>query len=315
MPEKPTVLLIFGPGGYAFDEKDAKLAIENFKQAGADVVIVGDGKREVSMPEIIDSANKIKGELSVFVHAHGEVKVGKHCIDLSGNCDTPTSEFLSKLTKARSGKKFDMLMASCHGGAAQATADGILPKGSVFVDLAPGSQTVASADVERFLKTVAENKELAASFSGEKMLNDYLMTDLKNRIPPSVTIAGEGTYRLESILKGRLGQKFSKEEKEKIHKTLDTEFGKEKVDGIISKIETAKSEYDINAVNFGPAMAVAFAAHDRKKGGLVIPRDLKLPSMENLNGAASTRPFEEGFKASDTKVVARPTTQNGITKA
>lgn len=298
MADKPTVLLVVGPGGMAFDEKEAKLAADNFKKTGADVVIIGDGKRNVSLEEVTKAAEGIKGQLIVFTYAHGEVKDGKHCVGLTEECNTPTKDFFSQITKVRDGKKFDVFMASCHGGAAQAAANEVLPKGSAFVDLAPGKQAVAGSDVTRFLETVAENKEFEASMSGEKMLHDYLMTDLKNRIPPSITIAGEGSYNLESILKEKIGQKFTEKEKERAHKTLDAAFGKEKVDASISKIESAKMKFGdmqgIYAVDFGPALAVAFAAHDRSKGGMQLPKDFKLPDMK-LKDDEGLKPFDDGF--------------------
>lgn len=309
--EKPTILLVAGPGGTAFGEKEISLAVENFKKAGAEVVIVGDGKRDMSLEEVTKAASGIKGQMTTFIMAHGEVKDGKHCVGLTEDCNTPTKDFFAGITKARDGKRFDVFMSSCHGGAAQASANAILPKGSVFVDLAPGKQTVAGSDVTNFVETVAENKELAVGMGGEKLLNDYLMTDLKNRIPPSVTVAGEGTYNLESILKGRLGQKFTQEEKEKSHKTLDAAFGKDKVDGVISKIESAKSEWNINAVDFGPAMAVAFAAHDRSKGGMQLPKDFELPKMK-LKEDDGLKPFDEGFnKNSSQRIQSLPIPEIG----
>lgn len=296
--DKPTILLVIGPGGEAFGEKEAKIAAENFKKAGADVVIIGDGKKAVSLEEIAKAAAQVKGDLTVFTYAHGEVKDGKHCIGLTEDCNTPTKDFFAQITKARDGKKFDVFMASCHGGAAQAAANEVLPKGSAFVDLAPGKQTVAGGDVTRFIETIAENKELSENMSGEKMLHDYLMTDLKNKIPPSIAVAGEGTYNLESVLNGKVGQKFTKEEAEKAHKTLDKAFGKEKVDAVIKKIEDAKINHGnlegIYAVDFGPAMAVAFAAHDRSKGRMQLPKDFKLPEMK-LKDDDGLKPFDDGF--------------------
>lgn len=284
MPEKPTILLISGPGGDAFGEEEVKLATENFTKAGANVLVVGDGKRDVSLEEVIKTATKIQGEMTVFLNAHGVVRNGEHHVGLTDEHNTPSNDIFKQLAKARNGKPFDIFMTSCHGGAAQQSANKLLPKGSVLVDLAPGDQTVAGHDVKAFLKTVAENKSLASNLRGEHLLNDYLMSDLKNRIPPSLTVAGEGTYNLEGIFKARIGEQFSKEESENAHKTLDAAFGKEKVDVIIQQITSAKSEYDIGAVDFGPALAVAFAAHDRSKGGIQLPKDFKFPNSLNLDG-------------------------------
>ncbi len=292
--DKPTVLLVAGPGGMAFDEKQITLAAENFRKAGANVVVVGDGQKNITLAEIASAAEGIKGPMTAFVMTHGDVKGGRHCIGLTEECNTPTRDFFAAVTKARDGKKFDVFMASCHGGAAQMAANDILPKGSAFVDLAPGDQAVAGADVQKLIRTMMENTEIAGTMSGEKLLNEYLMKDLGNRISSSVTIAGQGTYNLEAVLQKKVGQKFTPEEKEKVHTALDTQFGKEKIDAVIHKIESTKVGWDVEAVDFGPSMAVAFAAYDRSKGGIQLPKEFVMPGM-TLSADAGARPFEAGF--------------------
>ncbi len=285
MADASTVLFIAGPGGTAFDKNDVERSAENFRKAGARVVTVGDGARDVSLTEIGDAAKKIEGDALVFLYAHGNVRSNQHEVTLTtpppptlNKPHTPTKDVFSTLTTAMEGRKFDIFTVACHGGGAQGIANHMLPKGTVFVDLAPGAMEVAGSDATRFLDTIPHNKQLTNRFSGENLLNDYLMTDLKNRITPSLTVAGEGTYNLETILGNRLGKKFSDAEKAKAHAALDAGFGKAKVDETIHKIENEGRNSPIYAVDYGPALAVAFATHDRSKGGLQLPLDFKMPT-------------------------------------
>jgi hypothetical protein len=159
-------------------------------------------------------------------------------------------------------------VVSCYGGAAESAATRTLRAGSVFVAPAPGEQVVAGGDVKEFFQRLSTRLVLKGNFSADNILNEYLVADLTDRIPPRITIVGQASYDLENMFRARSGTAFTKEEKERIHVQLGKYFDEKKIDAVITKIETARSEYDISAKDFGTALAITFAANGTLKSAI-----------------------------------------------
>ncbi len=296
MTDSPSIFIIAGPGGTSYSEKDVTLASENFKKTGVNVVSVGDGKRLVTLEDITRAQAQIKGEMTVFILAHGGIKGGQHRLELTEGHSIDTADLFKALATAHDRRKFDVFMASCHGGEAQEAADNILPKGSKFVDLSGANQETFMKDVRRFLQTAGDNKGLAhGDISAMNLMYDYLMTDLQHHIAPSITISRVGSYELEIMLNRHLGVPFTSEQAERAHATLDQDYGKERVDDILKKIASARPTAEMAPAYFGPALAVMFAVEDRSLYSMHIPKDLKLASikLETQNAV----PFDEGFNS------------------
>ncbi len=281
MAEPKTILYLVGPGGTALNPEEMKTIEGHFRDAGAKLVSVGDSRRAITLDEIGKAAAAIKEPMLVFTHMHGGVKNGKHVVGLTGACDTPASDLFAALTKACGTNRFEIFSTSCHSGSGQGVANAELPKGTVYVNLTTGNEAFNNIDVMNITSTMAKNAQFTNGFSGVRMLSDYLMTDYETRYVPSVTIAGQGTYNLGSILGNRLGKPFSEAEKKRAHDTLDVSFGKAKVSEFISRIESAKSEWNFNVKDYGPAVGVAFAAHDMSKPGLQLPKDFHVPFKQD----------------------------------
>jgi hypothetical protein len=115
------------------------------RTAGADVTVLGDGETPVSKEQVKETleriANKSNEPVTLFIIAHGEVRHGKHAIDIDGNWGLTSAELFEAITNSFGRRPTDVFMTCCHGGAAIPEANQ-LPHGSTLVTLAPGRETV-----------------------------------------------------------------------------------------------------------------------------------------------------------------------------
>jgi hypothetical protein len=252
------VLLISGPGGYAFNNANVQKMAQAMSNAGADVAVIGDGEKPIAKSQIDDAildASKSGEPVTLFVMAHGDVKNGSHAIDIDGKYGLTSAQLFDSASKI--GRPVDVFMTCCHGGAA-ITEVNKLPKGSTLATLAPGSETVSGIDVDR-LTDVIETGDLSA-----RHLTDlYLGKALKNRIAPSIAISGEGVSDLPREFIARIGKPFTESEKASVHTQLDSIIGSERADQIMAKMSTARDEWGIPALDFGASLAVTLAATSR----------------------------------------------------
>ena len=81
-------------------------------------------------------------------------------------------------------------------------------------------------------------------------------TLMQNRIPNAIYIDGK-TYQLEKSMKSRLGRPFTETEHNRIHQVLDKISTPQRINEVMKKMETAKTEWSIFAMDYGMSLAVA----------------------------------------------------------
>jgi hypothetical protein len=253
------VVIIAGPGGTAFNNKQVQSLATAMRNVGADVSVIGDGETILRNVDIMLSLDKL-AELSdkpitLFIMAHGTVNGDKHFLVFDESDEITSADFFKTVSGSFVDRTIDVFMTSCHGGAAIPDVN-LLPKGSSLVTLSSGSETVSVYDPERLIPNIA-----AGDFSARQLLNLYLGKALETRSLPSIAVSGKGVRDLYEELKTRLGKSFSHKEKNSIHTALDTIIGLERVDHILNKISTACGKNDLPlALDIGAAMAVTLAA-------------------------------------------------------
>ncbi len=249
------VLIIAGPGGMASDKNDIELLRKQLEDKGAKVFLVGDGERDISIDEIIAEVKNINGDFTVFFSAHGENKDGHHSTFLS-DAPTRTSEIFTKIEEVSPYRK-DYFLIQCYGGSAIQDCKDIIKYGSNIVTLTTGSETNTSAYIKDFYRTLSESKVLGNDFSAFSMLQDYLTTDMQGRFVPSIANSNGMSLNLDTEMKSLLGNKFSEEQLKIIHNNMDNTLGVDRVNEVINKMENAKNEWSIYAVDYGEACTVA----------------------------------------------------------
>ncbi|HEU5380278.1 MAG TPA: hypothetical protein VFV38_33050 [Ktedonobacteraceae bacterium] len=248
------------PGGYAYNSENVNDMAQAMRSAGAEVTVLGDGEHPIQKENIEQTissvSHKTNEPVTLLVMGHGDIKEGNHAIDIGGGSKWLTSkELFGMVAKYFDNTPTDVFMTSCHGGAAIPEVDR-LPSGSTLVALSPGSETVSGSDVDRIAEHI-ENGQITAS----SLATTYLSKALKNRIAPTMAVSGEGVYDYVHKFTEHLGKPFTSHERQRTHQKLDSVMGRERVDQVLDKLSSAKSEWDIYAVDFGPALAVSLAAN------------------------------------------------------
>jgi len=255
--EMPNILLIAGPGGTAFNKSDVEKMESSFTQAGGNVTVLGNGERPVSSDELSEALKQLSssnGHTTVFIMAHGDVKRGKHVINIDGNYGLTAPDLFDEVKRSFGERPVDIFMTGCRGGAAIPEIER-LPKGSNVVALAPGNEPVVGYDVDRFIQDLQ-----SANLDASGLLDHYLGKSLENRIAPVLATSGVGVYDLPRAFIAHVGKPFSLEEREAAHRRLDPVIGQQEVDRIVDKIAGAKTEWEIPALDFGRALAVTHVA-------------------------------------------------------
>lgn len=257
------VIVAAGPGGYAFNHRLIDKITKTVQNAQELIVkstiSIGNGENGISLNRIIDAVKVAKQKscpITLFLQFHGRNKQGEHEILVCDEEWDSSRELFRKL-KSTLGDSYPLsiFMTSCHGGAAAVAAMSELPKGAVFVALTRSTEVVSGFDVERFASSV----DHLPWDSSEKLLYHYLTKSLKNRMTPVIAYASKGYLDLGKLFIAQIGQPFTANHQAQAHQQIDDLIGKENVDALIDKIQNARSEYDILAVDYGPALAVVFA--------------------------------------------------------
>jgi hypothetical protein len=253
-------IVIAGPGGAAFNRgsiSSLKKGLEH-QTDPAHLTVVGNGEEAVALADIVPSLRRAKKEgapITLLIEAHGEVKNGKHHIQLGENNLVPTKTLFNTLKKEL-GNDYPLaiFMTSCHGGAALANANS-LPRGTSVAVLAPASETVAGQDVERFTESLSKHKldnNGNRWMESHELLLQYLCRGLETRIPPSIANAGDKPLDLDANLSCRLGKPFSLSDRQVARTQLRPYLAPAAVDAVLKTIEGGQ----VDAKDYGAALAV-----------------------------------------------------------
>ena len=277
LSKKPTsdvLLLVAGPGGTAWYKSDIKEMSRNLAKAGISVAVVGDGQRDISVSEVAQAIKKLNAQgkkISGLFHiTHGSLltddNLGLRFSGTEGDKQTlvRTSTYFAELEKANKGKPLDVLMVSCHGGAAHQVRD-TLHVGSTLITLGRAGDSVdvtsftglarISADTP-FTHPVRNINELLAVYLGRSVTED------KNDIP-SISVSGkQGASDLGIELEAIAGHQMTPEQRELLHRKLDSFWGSERTDGWINRLENTKHPSQLGLYDSGPALLISHILKD-----------------------------------------------------
>lgn len=123
-----------------------------------------------------------------------------------------------------------------------------------FGALSQGNQTTAGSDVGNFINSLKDSKSDLSTFS---LMQQYLIAGLKNRIPPEMGISGvEGTIQFDELLRQNLNKPI---DSDKVCKLLGGSMSETEIKELITKMEEAKNEWNIYAVEYGKTIAICMA--------------------------------------------------------
>lgn len=124
----------------------------------------------------------------------------------------------------------------------------------LFGALSQGNQTTAGSDVINFINSLKDSKSDISTFS---LMQQYLISGLKNRIPPEIGISGiDSTIQTDEFLRKHLNKSI---DTDKVFKLLNGRMTEIELNELTTKIENAKSEWDIYALEYGKAISICMA--------------------------------------------------------
>ncbi len=98
------VVILSGPGGYAFNNTNVQKIAEAMRASGADVTVLGDGENPISKEQITQDivrvAEQSSGPITLFIMAHGDIKDGKHAIDIDGKYGLTSADLFDTASRA-----------------------------------------------------------------------------------------------------------------------------------------------------------------------------------------------------------------------
>lgn len=259
--------LIIAPGYPAYGTHAAVSLKATFnsgvRAAKGRVHSIGNGVQPIQ----IDS---LKEELCVFVknldepfgiifRGHGKVRNGKYFLGL-GDKWIPNSDLLGVFRESYHGAHpISIIFTSCGSAAAVKYTQG-LPSGSVVIGLS--DDTVSDTDVQRWVDTLAS--KWPRDISALSLLETYLLYGLRNRFVPTIALvrdSGRRVYQLNNlflrILKTTVPPRVVKTLKERYECENDIEH-------VATKILNARSEWSIDAVEYGAALVLGLECELQK---------------------------------------------------
>lgn len=246
-----TIVVLVGNGGTAFDKKDVQRVVSGYRKHYNNVILIGDGKEDLSFEQIKENLKQCEGEkFDMCLFAHGKQKPEGFHFNFGDQYDVHASKVFDAISKVTQ-KPVNMHIFSCHGGGALEYLD-LLPNGSKAFSCCDYKSELPGSDVDSFFDNLNNRKLKDNSF--ETMLITYCAS-LKNRNAVMVGEKGGSISNLLSEMIDRTGKPLSKVETTLVNKTLSSFFEKEELENVIKKFENS-GEYNMYAVEVGCAMAI-----------------------------------------------------------
>lgn len=257
------IVLLAGPGGYAFNSDNVKAANSALKNQSDQVTVFGDGEKSLSdsdLEKFFQYIEKSNTEITLIIMAHGHLVSTKHYLKLSDKNSISTRDFLIRLSDSLNNRAIDILSLSCYGGAASSEANDTLPQGSTYIALSKYNESLSGSDIDR-LWNILSYSNLNGTITAEALLLMYLTSALENRTTPAIFSTEINRTDISSVLTNKLKSTFSLEEQTKIIRYLSRfTADEEKIIKVLKKINDNHSEYSITARDYGMALAICFVA-------------------------------------------------------
>lgn len=302
------VILLAGPGGFAFNREDVSFAEKSLRKSCSDSVCIGDGEKNLTAFDFdsLFSALDVRKNITLIIMAHGTVDkypggadiYESHSLDFTGDFSTKAKEFFKKITQKMDGRSIDIFSTACHGGNMHYPSTELLPKGSTYVSLAPSAEPVSGFDVNRFFNSL--NQRFVGDATAENLLYQYLVLALNNRCTPTIN-SPKSNFDLQVTLRNKIGKTFTDEEKKRIT-SMKLLVDEETLNKVIAKIESAKDEMSISSKDYGLALAVCSTAQENmclnRDNSLQIKSDVSKEADAATSLLSYRRTF---FSSSDNK--------------
>jgi len=251
---KQRIIILAGPGGYAFNKNNVLAMQTAFAKQGAISEVIGDGESRITTDDIklaLITTKKNSHPTTVVILSHGKQKNGIHHMVLGEDNSVASCQILNLFTEML-GTKVDFFSTFCHGGGALTC--GINMTDSTIVALSPATEGTSSFDVNNFVSALSVRNEKKLDLSAQSLLKFYLST-LQTRVAPLIADK-HGVRDLSKAFCSLLIDPITKKEKAIIYDTLGAILDRKEIDRILALISHG-SEYEILAKDYGAALLIS----------------------------------------------------------
>ncbi len=225
-PATANIVLIAGPDDHAGRDHTLDFSVilergmQAFKAAGITVTKVGDGTSRLDNKFLEKSIAQQPAGSLVIVLGHGiavhprpgtsEVEHGL----FNGDYFMPTRRLFQMISKTE--RVMDVIMFSCRSGILHTEAANTLPIGSKFMTVDSNNKMVSTAISAISLSTIVINGVTFKNTIESIRYITAILPWILDGNTPALTIAGQGTFKLNELLSSRYRKSFSDREKEQI---------------------------------------------------------------------------------------------------
>jgi len=260
---KRKVILIFGNGGTAFDEKNAATFANKLQQKdNVDLSVVGNGERDINIHEIVDALYTVEKEqqVTIIIQSHSEEWIEGLRFSFGDDfCISSNKLFLIIKNVLGENKPVDIFSPTCYGARMMHDKD-VLPRGSVLASLTSYNMVNVGTSYNEMIKNFEQ-------FTGEvttyNLLEFYLLTSLINRIGCFIAVSGsKEIYDLNSFLSEGNARDITFD-----NNHFDSLGRPAKYLEVYNKIKNLLHEYQINLSEYGIAQDIIL--NNLKTKGLI----------------------------------------------
>lgn len=262
-PSCKNYFLIIGPGPPAYGAQAGVALTGAFQKVageGGMLDVVGDGQNCISLREVSEKllpfVRRAQSPICIIVRGHGKEERGKFLLKFSDSTWVYNSALMAIVEKAVGKVPVSILYTTCHSHAAHRDTSG-LPPGSSIVALS--DDAAIDADVERWVESLQSLDVIAGSIL--ELLLAYLTEGVRNRYSPDLEVVGIGVMRIEDLLDQHIGSAIPRSAIRHV-KSLSTDRKATKV--IAGKISASSMAWDINASEYGKALALVLCSFIRR---------------------------------------------------
>jgi hypothetical protein len=214
--------------------------------------VVGDGQNRITLREISEKllpfVRRAQSPICIIVRGHGKEERGKFLLKFGHSTWIYNSALMAIVEEAIGKVPVSIFYTTCHSHAAHRDTSG-LPTGSSIV--AMSDDAAIDTDVERWVESLQSLNVTADSIL--ELLLAYLTEGVRNRYSPKLEVVGVGVIRIEDLLDQHVGSAIPRSA---IRHVKGLTADRKATKAIARKISASSTAWDINALEYGRALAL-----------------------------------------------------------
>ncbi len=291
----PVMLLVAGPGSSDWNRHDISELAMALDKSGIRVVTVGDGETPLSIRAVGKKIQQLHEQglpvQSILHLTHGKLQedgsLGLRFHGKDGDKKTLSNveQYFDTINSANGKQPIDVILLSCHGGAAHEAAHR-LPPGSQLLSMVDRHNQFDLDSLQRFVKYLDRSEKHLRPAGIESFLTHYLSSSSSTDVRdiPMISRSGDNTVtNIGQDLEEVMGKPLPPEQRHLLQEKLRPHWGEERTDGWIERLERAQSSEWLGIYEQGPLLLMAYLLKhpEARTSHLPVPPTEQNPGTED----------------------------------